>query len=103
MACGSRECVQDRSYTPDLFLIPEGGDAKSGYYIEAKGYFRREKRTLFRCMRNTRPDIAVRLVLEADHWVTKGKSRMTDYAARYLKTTPTHVWDGDLPEDWKRV
>mgnify|MGYP003340999475 FL=1 len=101
VACGSWECVQDRSYTPDLLLIPQGGDDSDGYFIEVKGYFRREKRQLFRVMRNSRPDINLRLILEADHWVTKGKTRMTDYARRYLKTTPTHVWDGDIPEDWK--
>ena len=102
VACGSWECVQDRTYTPDLFLLPESQGADGvGYYIEVKGYFRREKRQLFRCMRNSREDIDIRLILEADHWVTKGKTRMTDYARRYLKTTPTHVWDGDIPEDWK--
>jgi hypothetical protein len=93
--------VQDRSYTPDLFLRPEGRPESDGYFIEVKGYFRREKRQLFRCMRNSRPDINLRLILEGDHWVTKGKTRMTDYAKRYLKTTPTHVWDGDIPGDWK--
>jgi hypothetical protein len=54
-------------------------------------------------MRNSRPDIDLVLVLEADHWVTKGKTRMTDYAKRYLKTTPTHVWNGGLPDEWLTV
>lgn len=92
--------MQDRIYTPDLFVIPEGGRERDGYYIEAKGYFRAEKRKLFRCMRNDRPDIDLRVILEANHWVTKGKSKLTDYFARYLKTTPVHVWDGGIPGDW---
>ena len=101
MVCGNRECVQDRTYTPDLFLSRDGGKKSDGYFIEVKGYFRREKRQLFRCLRNSRPDINLRLILEADHWVTKGKTRMSDYCERYLKTTPYHIWDGDIPEEWR--
>ena len=101
MACGSCECMQERIYTPDLFVIPDRGGAGSpGYYIEAKGYFRPEKRKLFRCLRNSRPDIDLRVVLEADHWVTRGKTRLSDYFERYLKTTPYCVGLNDIPEEW---
>lgn len=103
MDCASGNCSQERTYTPDLYIIPEGESKaiRAGYYVEVKGYFRSEKRTLFRCLRNDRTDISIRCILEADHWVTKGKTRLTDYFKRYLKTTPVHVWNGDIPEDWK--
>ena len=100
--CGGCDCVQDRTYTPDLFYTPEQGEGSgTGYYIETKGYFAAPKRSLFRSLRASRPDIDLRVVLESDGWVTKGKTRLTDYFSRYLKTTPVHVWDGDIPEEWK--
>ena len=97
MECGGSECVQERIYTPDLHIIPQHG---SSYFIEAKGYFRPEKRKLFRCLRNSRPDIDLRVILEADHWVTRGKTRLSDYFERYLKTTPYCVGLNDIPEEW---
>lgn len=101
VACGSVECVQDRTYTPDLFFLPQGeGSNGAGYYIEVKGYFRPEKRTLFRCMRKSRPDYDIRLVLQSNFRATS-KSRIVDYCKRYLKDTKYHVWDGDIPGDWK--
>jgi hypothetical protein len=102
LECGGSECVQDRTYTADLFFTPaSAGSGSSGYYIEAKGYFAPDKRRLFRSLRKTRPDIDLRVILETNGWATKGKTRMTQYFAKYLKTTPVHVWDGDIPEDWK--
>ena len=107
--CGSCECVQDRTYTADLFFTPASAfdtaaasdGSSGGYYIETKGYFAPDKRRLFRSLRETRPDIDLRVILETDGWATKGKTRMTQYFAKYLKTTPVHVWNGDIPEDWK--
>jgi len=101
MECGSLQCMQERIYTPDLFLIPKGRGNGDGYFIETKGYFARDKRILFRCFRNDRQDIDLRLILESDHWTTKGKTRLSQYAERYLPNTPCHVWNGDIPDDWK--
>lgn len=82
--------------------MPAGaGGIGNGYYLETKGYFPAAKRNLFRHLRAAHPRLDIRVALEANHWVTKGKTRLTDYFSRYLKTTPVHVWDGDLPEDWK--
>lgn len=99
MACGSKQCVQERIYTPDLHIISEAGQP-GGIYVEVKGYFRGEKRALFRHMRKSRPDIDLRVVLEANTWVTKGKTRLTDYFARYLKDTPVVVGIKNIPEEW---
>jgi hypothetical protein len=102
LECGSSNCAQNRTYTPDIFFLPKAAPPNTGgYYIEVKGYFRDEKRKLFRCFRNDRPDIDLRCVFEGDHWVTRGKTRLTQYFDRYVKNTPYHVWDGDIPEDWK--
>lgn len=89
LACGSNRCVQDRIYTPDLRLRlgPELGYR----YVEVKGHFPKDKRALFRHFRKQNPDVDLVFVLAADHWVTRGKSRLTDYFARYLKTTPVIV------------
>jgi len=102
MECGSSKCAQNRQYTPDLFLIPKAATSDSdGYYIEVKGYFRDEKRKLFRCLRKTRPDIDLRIIFEGDHWVTRGKTKITDYFDRYVKNTPYHIWDGGIPGEWE--
>ncbi len=104
LECGGCECVQERSYTPDLHILrPRGGGGSSrGYYIEVKGYFREEKRRLFRCLRNSRPDVDLRVIFAADSWVRKGKTRLSDYFDRYVKNTPYYFWDGvDIPKDWQ--
>lgn len=106
MECGSSRCVQQRRYTPDLLCVREGGSSHehgSEYLIEVKGYFRREKRTLFRSMRNDQPHVDLRVVLASDHWVTKGKTRITDYLERYVKNTPYFIWNGpeSIPESWR--
>lgn len=101
LECGSDKVVQERTYTPDLFVSEtREGDASGGYYLETKGYFRPEKRKLFRDFRTSNPDYPIRFILERDSWVTKGKTKLTDYFQRYLKTVPVHVWDGSLPKDW---
>ena len=101
LACGSSECVQRRIYTPDLYIVPASASSESeGYYLETKGYFRGEKRALFRHLRKDRPDIDLRVVFEADHWVTKGKTRLSDYFERYLKDTPYCIGYKNIPEEW---
>lgn len=100
--CGSSRCSQTRTYTPDLHITTEGGGGHShGYYIEVKGYFREEKRRLFRCLRQSRKDIDIRCVFASDHWVKKGKTRLSDYFSKYVKNTPFCFWNGDIPGDWK--
>jgi hypothetical protein len=99
LECGGGDIVQERRYTPDLFVIPKGKSEADGYYIEVKGYFRGEKRRLFRCLRNDKPDIDIRVVANANP--KTGKLRLTEYFARYLKTTPIVITYQNIPEDWK--
>ena len=101
LECGSSECAQNRKYTPDLYITTSTPDGASGYYVEVKGYFRNEKRKLFRCLRASRPDIDLRIIFGSNHWVTKGKTRLPNYFDSYIKNIPYHIWNGDIPGDWK--
>jgi hypothetical protein len=105
--CGHNEVIQRRTYTPDLFISAAAcvdGKNHEGIYIETKGYFSAEKRKLLRDFQKTGPGITLFFLAERDNWVTKGKSRYSDYFSRYLKTIPFAVWNGqDLPEDWQEI
>lgn len=108
--CRSTDVVAERHYTPDLFVVPRRPIAgirlcedptrpgRWGYYLEAKGYLRAERRTLLRAFRKTGPDCDLRLVVQRDYPV--GKSTLTGWASRLLKV-PVAVWNGDIPEDWR--
>lgn len=99
--CGSGQIVQARTYTPDVrvdYLKEDGTPAC--YYIEAKGYFPSDKRGLLRYFAKQRPDIDLRIVAYSDHWVTKGRSRLSDYVARYLKTVPIIFFNNRNPDRW---
>ena len=106
LACNSSEVVQRRTYTPDLFVCTEGSLGQStgnvrGFYLETKGYFPASKRSLFRNFRKTGPDIDIRFLAQRDSWVTKGKTKLSDYFAKYIKDVPFAVWNGkNLPGDW---
>lgn len=83
--------VQDRTYTPDLALVHRvQGKESRRIYLETKGYFKGTKRNLFRQALKANPDIDIRLVAEANGWVTKGKSRLTDWAKRFK--IPMYLW-----------
>jgi len=98
LECGSSDVVQKRKYTPDLYIVPKGREECDGYYIEVKGYFRGEKRRLFRCLRNDRPDIDIRVVSYNN--AKTGKLTLVEYFERYLKTTPIVVGYQAIPEEW---
>lgn len=67
-------------------------------YLETKGYFPGPKRNLFRAARSQHPELDIRLVASTDHWVTKGKTRLSDWAKRFK--IPFVVWKGQVPEEW---
>lgn len=96
--CSSDCVVTERTYTPDLFVVPRGEPQSAGYYLEAKGYLRAERRTLLRSFRKTGPACDLRLVVQRDYNV--GKSTLVGWAIRLLKV-PVTVWSGDLPETWQ--
>lgn len=108
--CGSSGVVQQRTYTPDLWVSdPLRGDAAGGYFIESKGHWPAHKRNLLRNVARCNPDLPVVLVFQNDGWVTKGKTRYSDYAARYLKDWPVVIWKDflkkpkDLYDELKKV
>lgn len=110
LECESGQVVQRRTYTPDLFVdTSQSGDESAGYFVEAKGYWDAHKRNLLRSVTRANPDLNLVLIFLRDGWVTKGKSKYTDYVARYLPGCPSVVWNnklknpGDLANKLARV
>lgn len=95
--CGSDHVAQARTYTPDLAVVSDD-DGTARYFLETKGYFRGSGRNLLRAAVKANPQADIRLIAQSDHWVTKGKTRLSDWAKRFkIKFT---VWNGALPEEW---
>lgn len=90
--CGTVCVVQERTYTPDIRIVrvAESGERRCTY-IEAKGYFEGSKRSLFRQVLKTHQGVDIRIVAERDHWVTKGKTKLSDWAKRFK--VKFHLWD----------
>ncbi len=101
-SCGSTEAVQERVYTPDLYVYPAtpGGD-KRGYYIEIKGHFPGPRRTMFRHLLKDKRCPSVRLLLDPQSAYRTATAALTlvEYCHKFMKI-PVHVWSGLLPEDW---
>ena len=94
LECESNSVVQRRLYTPDLRVGDVGGGIESGgSYIEAKGWWPAPRRRLLREALKGKPLVRMLFVFQKDNWITKGKSRYTDYVARYIKTAEALVWD----------
>lgn len=94
LECESGRVVQQRSYTPDIFVrAPSSDDPADGYFIESKGFWPAPKRNLLRSVVSSNPDLDLVLVFQRDLWVTKGKTKYSDYCERYLKGIPYLVWD----------
>jgi len=93
LECQSGSVVQDRSYTPDLFLEQaRDGSGPGPAYIEAKGYWDAHKRGLLRSAARANPDLNLIFVFASDKWVTKGKSKYTDYIRKYFPGSTSVVW-----------
>lgn len=103
--CESVDVVQDRVFTPDLFVIPkaddeQGKDSNSEpYYIEAKGFLRADRRSLLRRFRQAKPSINLRFIIERDYKAT-AKCSLSQWIGKYLKL-PCIVWTGSIPNDWR--
>jgi hypothetical protein len=108
-ACGSTETGSTRSYTADLFCNTSLHSAKSGnkdnhgaglsgYYVDAKGYLRPNKRALLRSLVKARKDIDLRILLQRDFPVSK-VSRASDWIRKYLKIKFA-IWNGKWPTEW---
>jgi hypothetical protein len=95
--CGNRHVVTERHYTPDL-LVYAYDKPDRGFYVEAKGYLRAERRSLLRAWRKSHPTVDLRMLVQRDYKVT-AKLTITQWAAKFLKI-PVAVWTGTLPEGW---
>lgn len=92
-ACGSKEVVKRRKYTPD-FVIRRHDCSK--FYIEAKGYLKSTDRSLLRDVKKSNPHLDIKLLFQRDGWVKKGVQRYSDWAEKF-----GFEWAvGQVPETW---
>lgn len=96
--CGSSTILIPGKYTPDFKL-------NGRIYIEAKGFFKPEKRRLMEDFIRSRPDIQLRFIFAQDNWITKKKKhKYSDWATKqgliYVigKTIP-YLWTVDTVAD----
>lgn len=94
LECQSSEVVQDRTYTPDLFIssLP-GYEEHGGCYVEIKGYWPAPKRGLLRSVYKGQPEAPLVFIFQKDYWVTRGKSKYTDYVAKFTPGWGCMIWD----------
>lgn len=83
-----------RNYIPDL-VIQIG---KKKIYVEIKGYFRREDMAKMRHVKNTNPDLDIRMLFPQDNkCVGAKKMRYSDWCKRY--GFPYHIGTA-VPKEW---
>lgn len=103
--CGSNDVLQSRIYTPDLFVVGskgKGSIAQAGYFIECKGYFPADKRTLFRAVANKAEGIDLRIVFQREVILRGTTGTNVAYIKKFCKNTPVGVWNPNREDiDWK--
>lgn len=104
--CQSTNVVQDRTFTPDLFVVLQAQPGRSelhgqGYSAEVKGYLRADRRKLLRDLRRAKPLHDLRFIIERDYKVT-AKLSLSQWITKYLKC-PVITWKGieSVPSDWR--
>ena len=108
LECQSSRVVQERRYTPDLFVsdLHAPGFERPGCFIEAKGYWRADKRNLLRQALRERKDVPMLFVFQADKRIRGAKSTYSTYIGRYFKHCGVAVypWNRALkkPETLKK-
>jgi len=74
--CGHNVVLKERNYTPDIVL-------GNGIVIEIKGKFTGEMRTKMLAVRRCNPELDIRMLFQADNWLTKKKAtRYSDWCER---------------------
>lgn len=84
--CGSTDIRQQRTYTPDLYIddLPEAAGPR-GRYIEVKGFWPADKRSLLRRAVRCNEDLDPLFVFQNDRPIQRGsKTRYSDYVERYF-------------------
>lgn len=87
--CGSKKTYKKARYTPDFKI--------GKFYIEAKGYFKPEKRAAMEDFLRSNPSVDLRFVFGADNWLTsKRHSKYSDWAkslkVKYAIKTVPETW-----------
>lgn len=93
LGCEDGEVVQDRTYTPDLYVGEASGVHGGGYFVEAKGYWKPPQRNLLRSVVKSHPELNLLFVFQKDVWITRGKSKYSDYVKKYFKNAQYVIWD----------
>lgn len=89
--CGGNEVFQPRTYTPDFRI-------GSSIYLEVKGRLTRRDRKILLGVRDSNPDLDLRLVFDKNNKLDKrAKTRYTEWAERYGFM---YSLGGIVPETW---
>jgi len=94
--CGGAKCVQERIYTPDLFVVedPTGKeDQGRQYYIECKGYFPADKRALLRAVASQRAGVDLRILFEREVKLKGTVGTNIAYVHKMMKGVPVGTYD----------
>lgn len=102
-SCQSTDVIQERSYTPDLCVLPSGAEAstsvgENGFYIEVKGYTRAAQRSLLRSICKAKILSDLRFILQADYRVTRSLT-FGQWIDKFLKCRWA-IWNGEFPTKW---
>jgi len=89
--CGSKLMLKCHQYTPDVVL-------SNGIHVEIKGKFTGEMRTKMIAVQECNPDVDIRILFQADNWLTKKKAtKYSDWCKR--NGFIYHVGE-KVPSDW---
>lgn len=84
----------EKKYYPD-FVINPGEDGE--FYIELKGWFKPTDRTKMLAVKESNPNLDIRLVFQNDNWLTKNKKqRYSDWANKHGFKYSV----GSIPKEW---
>lgn len=87
--------VLEHGYIPDLVVTFRDGRKM---YIEAKGYFRPEDQIKMRAVKNTNPELDIRMIFPKDNKLSKRHvMRYSDWCTKY--GIPYHV-GLEVPKEW---
>ena len=95
--CGSSQCVQDRTYQPDLYIWTT--DEDNGFFVEVKGFMRAARRSQIAALLRQSPTLDLRFVIGSSKTRATKKLLMWEYIEKYYKR-PWIEWSGQLPETW---
>lgn len=98
LECGSDGTVQERIYTPDLYVADDptqSRDERGGYFIECKGYWPAEKRSLLRQVKEQNPSLDLRVLFAKVAKLTPKRSNVA-YVNDIIHATAGAWNDGNL-------